>query len=90
MISPSLELALEPLLSLLGHPSQDLGLENDLPRESDLESDRLGRSSSSGVGEGNLTSCGAITSDSADPLALVAVWFWVRYVLSSSGMVCER
>lgn len=49
--SRSLELALDPLLSLFGQFIQDLGRENDLPRERDLEDDRLSRpsrSSSSG------------------------------------------
>ena len=69
-------MVLDPLLSLLGQISQDLGLENDLPLERDLEDDRVFRpfrSSSSGGGDGNLNSFAAVARDSIDGFALRAV-----------------
>lgn len=64
-------------MSLLGQTSQDLGLENDLPLERDLEDDRLFRpdrsSSSSGCGDGNLNSFAAVFRDSIEAFALRAV-----------------
>lgn len=77
VFSRSFELALDPLLSLLGQFIQDLGLENDRPLERDLEDDRLcrpSRSSSSGWGDGNLSSFAAVVRDSTEAFVLRAVW----------------
>lgn len=86
-LSRVFELLLEPLLSLFGQSNHDLGLEKDLPLERDLACPSRPRSSSSsGVGEGNLTSLTAVARDKTEALVLLAVWSCVRYVLSNSGI----
>lgn len=73
-VSRVFELLLDPLLSLLGQSNHDLGLENDLPLERDLDCTLRPRSSSSsGVGDGNLISFTTGTKDRTEAFVLGTV-----------------